>query len=153
MATKQDPTAVDRAVTGRLATAAHGVSLACLIAFELQPLLACAARPEPSRTPAVIVNSTAATAAELKRVIRDAIGDVPVTLADDAFTTSNRLSLEHARPRDPQGRLLNGRELSRPETFELFKRGLVCVLVRSKTGREWTLHHAQCVAAPVQAPQ
>ncbi len=122
-------------------------------AFELQPLLACAARSEALRTPAVIVKQTAETGAELQRVIRNAIGDVSVALADDALTTSNRLSLEHARPRDPEGRPLNGRELTRPETFELFKRGSRCVLVQSRTGREWTLHHVQCAAAPLRAPQ
>jgi hypothetical protein len=140
-------------VTGRLAAVSQRLGLACLLAFELQPLLACAVRSEALRTPAVIVNPTADTGAELERVIRSAIGDVPVTLADDALTTSNRLSLEHARPRDPDGRLLNGRELTRPETFELFKRGSRCVLVQSQTGREWTLHHVKCVAAPVQSPQ
>jgi hypothetical protein len=140
-------------VTGRLAAVPQRLGLACLLAFELQPLLACAVRPEALRTPAVIVNPTALTGAELERVIRNAIGDVSVTLADDALTTSNRLSLEHARPRDPEGRPLNGRELTRPETFELFKRGSRCVLVQSRNGREWTLHHVKCVAAPVQSPQ
>ena len=140
-------------MTGRVAAVSQRLGLVCLLAFELQPLLACAARPEALRTPAVISKPTAETGAELERVIRNAIGDVPVTLADDALTTSNILSLEHARARDPEGRLLNGRELSRPETFELFKRGSRCVLVRAKTGREWTLHHAQCVAAPAQAAQ
>jgi hypothetical protein len=140
-------------VTGRLAAASQRVGLACLFAFELQPLLACAVRPEALRTPAVIVKTTALTGAELERVIRIAVGDARVTLADDVFTTSNTLSLEHARPRDPEGRLLNGRELTRPETFELFKRGSRCVLVQSKTGREWTLQHVQCAAAPVPSPQ
>ena len=136
-------------MTGGLAAVFRRLGLACLFAVEVQPLSACAARREPLRTAAVIVNPTADTAAELKRVIRDAIGDVPVTLADDALTASNMLSLEHARPRDSAGRLLNGRELSRPETFELYERGSQCVLVQSKTGREWALQHASC--AP-QAP-
>jgi hypothetical protein len=135
-------------VTGRLAAASQRLGLACLFAFALPPLLACAVRPEALRTSAVIIKPTPDTGVELERVIRNAIGDVPVTLADDALTTSNVLSLEHARPRDPEGRLLNGRELTRPETFELFKRGSRCVLVQSRTGREWTLHHTQCVAAP-----
>ena len=140
-------------MTGRLAAVSQRLGLACLLAFELQPLLACAVHPEALRTPAVIVNQTAETGAELEHVIRHAIGDVPVTLADDALTGSSLLSLEHALRRDPEGRPVNGRELTRPETFELFKRGPRCVLVQTKTGREWTLRHAQCVAAPVQATQ
>jgi hypothetical protein len=108
--------------------------------------------PDSLGTPAVIADPTAESRRELARIIHEALGEVPVTLADDALTGSSLLSLEHAQRRDPEGRLLNGRELRRPETFELFKRGSHCVLVRSKTGREWTLHHTQCVAVPVQAP-
>jgi len=134
-------------VTGRLAAVSQRVGL-CVFAFGLQAMPACAARPESARTPAVLVSPGAATRAELERVIRRAIGDVAVTFADDALTASSTLSLEHARPRDPAGRLLNGRELTRPERFELFKQGSRCVLVQSRTGREWTLHHTQCVAAP-----
>jgi hypothetical protein len=104
-------------------------------------------------TPAVIADATAESRRELARVIHVALGDVPVTLADDALTGGSLLSLEHALRRDPMGRPLNGRELTRPETFELFKRGSRCVLVQSKTRREWTLHHVQCAAAPVRAPQ
>jgi hypothetical protein len=84
----------------------------------------------------------------LSRVIRNAFGGAPVTLADDALTTTNILSLEHANLRDPAGRPLNGRELSHPETFRLFKRGSHCVLVRTKNGYAWTLRHARCAALP-----
>jgi hypothetical protein len=123
-----------------------------LAALSVQSLPACAVLPDSLGTPAVIADPTAESRQELARVIHEALGDVPVTLADDALTGSSLLSLEHALRRDPEGRTLNGRELTRPETFELFKRGSHCVLVQSRTGREWTLHHTQCVAAPVQAP-
>jgi hypothetical protein len=132
---------------------AHRIAPAIFAALGLQSLPACAVLAHSRGTPAVIADPTPQSRQELARVIHAALGNVPVTLADDALTTSNMLSLEHARARDPDGRLLNGRVLTRPETFELFKRGSRCVLVRSKTGREWTLHHVQCVAAPVQAPQ
>ena len=79
-------------------------------------------------------------------MVRGALGGAAVTLADDALTTSNMLSLEHANPRDLEGRPFNGRERSRPETFELFKRGRRCVLVRTKNGHAWTLRHTQCAA-------
>ena len=77
---------------------------------------------------------------------RKALHGVPVVLADDALTTSNLLAIEHANPRDSAGRPFNGRELSPPETFELFKRGSHCVLVRLKNGHSWTLHHTRCAA-------
>jgi hypothetical protein len=131
---------------------AHRNMLSWLAALGLQSLPACAVRPDFPGTPAVIADPTPESRRELAAVIREAFGGVPVTLADDALTSSHMLSLEHARPRDPAGRLLNGRELTQPETFELFDRGSRCVLVQTKTGREWTLHHAHCAAAPGQAP-
>ena len=134
-------------------TTAHRIAVAILAALGLQSLPACAVLADSPGTPAVIADATAESRVELARVIHEALGDVPVTLADDALTGGSLLSLEHALRRDPMGRPLNGRELTRPETFELFKRGPRCVLVQSRTGREWTLHHVQCVAAPVQAPQ
>ncbi|HWS67292.1 MAG TPA: hypothetical protein VN325_31375 [Steroidobacteraceae bacterium] len=134
-------------------TTAHRIAVAILAALGLQSLPACAVLADSPGTPAVIADATAESRVELARVIHEALGDVPVTLADDALTGGSLLSLEHALRRDPMGRPLNGRELTHPETFELFKRGPRCVLVQSRTGREWTLHHVQCVAAPVQAPQ
>jgi hypothetical protein len=117
---------------------------AWLVALALLPSLAPATRAASLDAPAVIVAPTAASRKELARVIRAALHGVPVTLADDALTTSNTLSLEHADIRDQAGRPLNGRELSRPETFELFMRGSRCVLVRSKNGHAWRLHHTRC---------
>jgi hypothetical protein len=132
---------------------ARRIALAIFAALGLQSLPACAVLAHSPGTPAVIVDPTTESRQELARVIHEALGDVPVTLGDDALTGSSLLTLEHALRRDPEGRLLNGRELGRPETFELFKRGSRCVLVQSSTGREWTLHHVTCVAAPVQSPQ
>jgi hypothetical protein len=71
-----------------------------------------------------------------------------VTLADDALTHESELTIEHARLRDAQGRLLNGRDLGRPEHFRLLKVGPDCVLVQERTGQRWTLTHSKCVAAP-----
>ncbi|MEA3132649.1 MAG: hypothetical protein QOG17_495 [Gammaproteobacteria bacterium] len=122
-----------------------------LVAVAAYALLVSPARSAPANLPAVIVAPTAESRAELSRVIRGALHGVPVTLADDALTTSNVISLGHANIRDQAGRPLNGRELSRPETFELFKRGSQCVLVRSKNGHAWRLHHTRCEALPQNA--
>jgi hypothetical protein len=132
---------------------ARRIALAGLAALGLQSLPACAVLADAPGTPAVIADPSAGSRRELADVIHEAVGGVPVTLADDALTGSSLLTLEHALRRDPEGRTLNGREVARPETFQLFKRGSHCVLVQSKTGREWTLQHAQCVAAPVPSPQ
>jgi hypothetical protein len=135
--------------TDRTATQDRSATaIACCLALGLCPFLGFPARSDPAGIPAVIVHPSAESRSELSRVIRNAFGGAPVTLADDALTTSNVLSLEHANLRDQAGRPLNGRELSHPETFQLFKRGSHCVLVRTKNGDGWTLRHVRCRAQP-----
>jgi hypothetical protein len=102
--------------------------------------------PSPKDAPALIINPTAQSAKELRRVIHKALPGVAVTLADDALTRSSLLSLEHTHRRDPKGQTLNGRDLSRPETFELFKQESRCILKQLSTGRSFELHHVQCEA-------
>jgi hypothetical protein len=121
----------------------HTNLIGCRLSLAIGLLLGAAAWPE-SDTPAVIVNPSAASRMELARVVREALHGVPVTLADDALTTSNTLVIEHANPRDPSGHPLNGRNLDRPERFELFSRGSRCVLLQPRTGRRWTLRHTEC---------
>jgi hypothetical protein len=153
VAAESDPAAFKRAVNALAVSLAQRIALLGLAALALQSLPACAVYADPPGTPAVIVDPSAESRLELARVIHEAVGGMPVTLADDALTGGGLLTLEHARRRDPAGRTLNGREVTRPETFELFKRGSRCVLNQSKTRREWTLHHTRCIAAPVRSPQ
>jgi len=123
------------------------------LSMVLGSLLCTAAWPDPGDPPAVIVSPSDASRAELARVVREALHGAPVTLADDALTTSNTLVIEHANPRDAQGLPLDGRSLYRPERFELFARKSRCVLVQSRTGRRWTLRHTACVAMQTLPPQ
>jgi hypothetical protein len=116
------------------------------LSLVLGSLLCTSAWPDPGDLPAVIVSPSDASRTELVRIVREALHGAPVTLADDALTTSNALVIEHANPRDASGRPLNGRSLYRPESFELFARKSRCVLVQSRTGRRWTLRHTACTA-------
>jgi hypothetical protein len=122
------------------------VWLRTVLSLVLGSLLWISAWPDHSDPPAVILNPSDASRTELARVVREALHGAPVTLADDALTTSNTLVIEHANPRDASGRPLDGRSLYRPERFELFARKSRCVLVQSRTGRRWVLRHTACVA-------
>ncbi len=92
----------------------------------------------------MIVNPSDASRTELARVVCQAMQGAPVTLADDALTTSSTLVIDHANPRDLSSLPLNGRSLDRPERFELIKHKSRCVLLQSRTGRRWTLRHTEC---------
>jgi hypothetical protein len=107
-------------------------------------LMACRTPPEPAEAPAVLTNPSAESRLELRRVVSGALHRDSVTLADDALTRESVLIIERARARDPNGQLLNGRELDKPEHFHLVKEGERCVLVRERTGERWTLASATC---------
>jgi hypothetical protein len=105
----------------------------------------------PKNAPAVIINPSAQSVKELRRVIQKALPAMAVTLVEDALTQSSFLSLEHPHARDPMGQPLNGRDLSRPETFELYKRESRCILKQLSTGRSFELHHVQCETVPLSS--
>lgn len=105
-------------------------------------LTACTA-VAPLQQPAIIVNP-AESRNELHRVVQQALGDRPLTLAEDALTRQNVLLIETERPRDRMGALLDGRDLGTPERFVLVMRALACELIHERSGRRWTLKTARC---------
>lgn len=115
-----------------------------LLAFAALPCMS--AWSDAGNVPAVIVHPTAAGRTELAHIVSHALHRDRVRLADDALTTSNFLAIEHALIRDSEGRPLNGRDLRRPETFELFVRNSRCVLVHTQTGTRWILRRSTCAA-------
>jgi hypothetical protein len=96
--------------------------------------------------PAIIVNPTAASRGELLKIVRQALNNVAVTLADDALTQDNVLLIERTPRRDAGGQLLNGRVLELPERFTLGLRNSQCVLTQASTQRQWILWNTHCVA-------
>lgn len=116
-----------------------------LIASTLAGLSGCRMGGGNGEVPARIVDPTAASVAELQRIISRALGGAPVSLADDVLTGESRLTIERRPHRDVQhGRVL-GRDLGRAEQFRLVKQGERCVLVHVGTGERWTLTEARCV--------
>jgi hypothetical protein len=100
--------------------------------------------------PAVITNPSAATRAELLKIIRGALRNGQLMLADDALLSSSVILIERTRRVDPSGLLANGRELGRPEQFALVRRGEKCILIQSRTQARWILHQSWC--RPVEPP-
>ena len=105
---------------------------------------ACGTLPAGTDLPAVIVSPTAQSREELQQTVAGALNDAPVTLADDVLTRDSVLLIERNQARDAQGVPLSGRELGRPEKFQLVKNGRDCVLIHEGSAKRWTLKHTQC---------
>jgi hypothetical protein len=120
----------------------HGSAFAAMLAP-----LACSTLSAQEQ-PALIAAPTAASQAELVRVVTTAVGGQGITLAGDALTRESVLTLERRTPAGPQGQAATGRTLEEPTQFRLVLRGTRCFLVSQADAREWELREAMCV--PVQ---
>jgi len=100
--------------------------------------------------PAVIVNPTPQSRAELSVAVQRALHSGPIPLADDALTQSSLLPIDRIPRRDSRGRLLNGLEIGRkPEMFRLVKSGNSCVLIHDAVDHlRQVLTATKCRPAP-----
>jgi hypothetical protein len=97
-------------------------------------------------TPAIITNPTEESHGELVRVVSGALSSTPVTIARDALTRDSLLLIERTPARDAAGQRLTGRDLEKPEQFNLLKNGEQCVLVHEGTGKRSVLTKTRCTA-------
>ena len=104
----------------------------------------CGTLPAGSDLPAVIVAPTAQSRDELQQAVSNTLNGASVTLADDALTRDSTLIIERNQARDANGVPLSGRELGRPEKFQLVKSGKDCILIHEASGKRWTLKHTTC---------
>lgn len=95
--------------------------------------------------PARIVNPTAESRAELKLAVSEMLFGAEVTLAGDALTESSLLIIEREKIRSLQNPPLSGRDLGRPERFQLITTGTTCVLIHEEDRSRYELSRTDCV--------
>ena len=107
---------------------------------------ACWVDPAARDQPARIVAPTAASRAELERVVSEALNGAAVTLADDALVHDSTLIVEPRAHRDAQNNRIMGRDPGVPTQFRLLKHGEQCVLERIGSEGRWILSGTRCEA-------
>lgn len=95
--------------------------------------------------PALRVNTEPAAIAELEQIVSSALGGRRVTLADDVLTESSLLVIERNRLRRFDGPLELGRDLGRPERFQLLLEDSQCYLRHEQPERYFQLSESQCI--------
>ena len=100
--------------------------------------------------PALIVNPTPESRAELRLAIQRALHGDLVPLSDDALTRSSLLPIDRIPRRDSQGRLLNGLQIGHPpQMFRLVKNSKSCVLIHDDAQQlRQTLTATKCMPEP-----
>lgn len=107
----------------------------------------CATHASSDDVAAVITNASSQTHDEIRRVISTQLNGAPVTIAPDALTKDSFVVIERQPVHDQRGLLVDGRDTSRPEIFDLRKKGRLCTLVQRRTEKHITLALARCTAA------
>lgn len=95
--------------------------------------------------PAIIVNPTAESRAELHQAVSNMLSGADVTLADEALTNSSVLTIERKRIGSLESPPLSGRDLGTPERFHLLLTGTGCVLVHESDESTVSLTETDCV--------
>jgi hypothetical protein len=101
-------------------------------------LSACASGSGAAESLAHLTSQNAEVNAEIASVMIAALHREYVAIAPNAFVTESSIMISPV--------YLDGRETRPPEVFSLHKRGRHCFLRLKRTGEEWELKHAQCVA-------
>jgi uncharacterized protein YpmB len=94
--------------------------------------------------PAYVINPTNESRAELKKAVSKALNGIPVTLADDALTSDDRLIIERKRHVDAQGNVIMGLETEMPHQFRLVKNNGKCILINQANGNRMELSRTVC---------
>lgn len=94
--------------------------------------------------PALIVNPDQASRNELKNAVSSALNGADITLADNALTRDSRLFIERKQRNTLETSPVLGRDLGKPEVFQLVLSGSKCVLVQQGNEKRWALPKTRC---------
>lgn len=109
-------------------------------------LAACSTSDLRTDVPALLTNPSEDTRLEIEQSVSAALDGAKITVAADALTQSSVLTIEQGKNRSVERPAELGRNLGRPEHFQLMVDGPQCVLVHRRTGLHWILRQSECVA-------
>ena len=109
-------------------------------------LAACSANPVSTDVAALRATADARSKLEIENVLSSALGGVDITIADDALTLESTLIMERGMHRSVDRAPALGRDLGRPNHFQLVLDARQCFLVHQETGLRWMLSQTECVA-------
>ena len=126
---------------------------AVLVAAVLVSVVAAACQstgsdePTPA-VPALITESTAMSAAEIRDAVATALPGRRILLADNAFETSSLLVVERRRHERLEGSLASGVADEEPQRFRLLLGTDNCELIHLNTGKRYPLPKTRCHPEP-----
>ncbi|MBC3863827.1 hypothetical protein H8K32_17105 [Undibacterium jejuense] len=120
----------------------HRVLLHTLTVIALTACQSGGATPE--ERPALLSNASQLALQELQEVTAKVSGFSDVLLSEKDWMQDSDVVLERRHQRNPQGDLIQGRDIEMPHRVRLLKRANQCLLIDLNTGRSESLHQVQC---------
>ncbi len=117
-----------------------------LFALMLSLLAGCTAPSIQADVPALLINPGPDTRLEIEQSVSAALDGVDISIAADALTQDSMLIIERGLKRSIANSVELGRDLGRPDHFQLVIDGPQCVLVHQQTGLHWILKKTKCIA-------
>nr|WP_193987963.1 hypothetical protein [Lelliottia steviae] len=114
------------------------------ISSLLMSLTACQSSQAEQPQDATLTRINAGVITELQQAIQSAKGGALVTLADDVFTKSAVLLIDHGTGKGPDGLPIMGAHSIPSEKFVLQKAGEQCLLYYPKKERRIPLPNVEC---------
>lgn len=108
-------------------------------------LAACSNSKMRPDIPALLTNPGAETLQEIEQTVATALDGKKVTLSPDTLTNTSMLTIERGLQRSVNRPPELGRDLGRPDHFQLVIDGPQCVLVDLQSGLHWLLATVECV--------
>lgn len=119
-------------------------SVAARLVGAVLMLAGCQMAATPQARPAVLLQPDAAARQELHDTLLHMSGFARASLLDSALTQDSELVLERLHQRDDKGELIQGRDLERPQRFQLQSQEGQCWLVQLASGKRQRLYQARC---------
>lgn len=104
----------------------------------------CTAAGPSTGVPALRTSLEPASTSEIENVVSSALDGRTVSIADDALANTSLLTIERGRLRRVDAPVELGRDLGRPEVFQLVLDGNQCFLVHDRTELRWLLTDTDC---------
>jgi hypothetical protein len=116
----------------------------CSVLSTLVLIAGCQGLNENPDMPALIVQPDEASQSAVESTLSKIFGGQEVMLADDVFTQSSILSLEHNPDQKLDSQPALGRVITRPLSFQLVKSRDGCFLVDLRDEKRYLLAHTSC---------
>lgn len=117
---------------------------AAALAIALSSAIGCATTKEVELHKAITNSTSASQKQTIENTISNWFGDIPITVADNVFSSASSITIERKAKVDSRGLPVEGRHDNPVYSFTLLSDGKQCLLRNDQTGELAKLEDVKC---------